>query len=75
MPMRSSFFLVYAEVAVYTGIWQYVTDNCGEYEGSALAACTANGISAGLAHASIPMFNDKGTKWALETLAFICLGF
>lgn len=76
IPMWSGFSFGYAEVAIYTGIWQYVTDAYGEHAGSALAACNlpANGISAGLAHASIPMFANEGTKWALATLGFISLG-
>ncbi|KAF8857879.1 hypothetical protein BDZ45DRAFT_743882 [Acephala macrosclerotiorum] len=63
--MWSGFLFGYAEVAVYTSIWQYVTDSYGEHAGSALAACNlpANGISAGLAHASIPMFENEGTKF------------
>lgn len=62
---------------MYTGIWQYVTDAYGEFAGSALAACNlpANAVSAGLAQASIPMFENEGTKWALATLGFISLGF
>lgn len=45
IPMWSGFLFGYAEVAVYTGIWQYVTDAYGEHSGSALAACNlpANG--------------------------------
>lgn len=75
--MWSGFLFGYAEVAIFTGIWQYVTDAYGEHAGSALAACNlpANGISAGLAHAAIPMFKNEGTKWALATLGFISLGF
>lgn len=77
LPMWSSFLFGYAEVATYAGVWQYVTDAYGESAGSALAACNlpANGISAGLAHLAVPMFENLGTKWALATLAFISLGF
>lgn len=77
IPMWSGFLFGYAEVAVYAGIWQYVTDAYGEYAGSALAACNlpANIISAALCHISIPEFENQGTKWALATLAFISLGF
>lgn len=77
VPMWSGFLFGYAEVATYAGVWQYVTDAYGESAGSALAACNlpANGISAGLAHLAVPMFDNEGTKWALATLAFISLGF
>lgn len=77
LPMWSGFLFGYAEVAVYTGIWQYITDAYGEIAGSALAACNlpANGISAGLSHLAVPMFKNLGVKWALLTMAFISLGF
>ena len=77
LPMWSGFFFGFAEVAVYTGIWQYVTDAYGENAGSALAACNlpANGISAALAHAALKMFEHMGTKLALITLAGISMGF
>jgi hypothetical protein len=77
VPMWSGFLFGYAEVATYAGVWQYVTDAYGEHAGSALAACNlpANSIAAALAHASLPMFSNEGTKWALATLGFISLGF
>lgn len=77
VPMWSGVLFGYAEVATYTGIWQYVTDAYGEAAGSALAACNlpANTMAAGLAHLAIPMFEHEGIKWALATLGFISLGF
>ena len=77
VPMWSGFLFGYAEVATYAGIWQYVTDAYGGFAGSALAACAlpANSMAAVVAHVSIPMFNNEGTKWALATLGFISLGF
>lgn len=77
VPMWSSVLFGYAEVATYTGIWQYVTDAYGNAAGSALAGCNlpANSMAAALAHLAIPMFDHEGVKWALATLAFISLGF
>jgi len=75
IPMWSGFLFGYAEVAIYTGLWQYGTDSYGENAGSALAAINlpANGVSAGLAHAAIPFFENVGDRWALGTLAFVSI--
>lgn len=75
VPMWSGFLFGYAEVAIYTGLWQYGTDSYGENAGSALAAINlpANGVSAGLAHAAIAFFQNVGDRWALGTLAFVSI--
>lgn len=75
IPMWSGFLFGYAEVAIYTGLWQYGTDAYGENAGSALAAINlpANGAAAGLAHAAIPFFKNVGNKWTLGILGFISI--
>jgi len=75
LPMWSGFLFGYAEVAIYTGLWQYGTDSYGENAGSALAAINlpANSAAAGLAHAALPFFNNVGNKWTLGILAFISM--
>jgi hypothetical protein len=77
VPMWSGFLFGYAEVAIYTGLWQYGTDSYGENAGSALAAINlpANSAAAGLAHAALPFFKNVGNKWTLATLAFISIGY
>jgi MFS family permease len=73
VPMWSGFLFGYAEVAIYTGLWQYGTDSYGGNAGSALAAINlpANGAAAGLAHAAVPFFKNVGDKWTLGILGFI----
>lgn len=75
IPMWSGFLFGYAEVAIYTGLWQYGTDAYGEHAGSALAAINlpANTAACGLAHAALPFFNNVGNKWTLGILGFICI--
>jgi hypothetical protein len=75
VPMWSGFLFGYAEVAIYTGLWQYGTDAYGENAGSALAAINlpANTAAAGLAHAAIPFFENVGNKWTLGILGFISI--
>lgn len=75
VPMWSGFLFGYAEVAIYTGIWQYGTDAYGENAGSALAAINlpANSVSCGLAHAAIPFFENVGNRWALGILGFVSI--
>lgn len=75
IPMWSGFLFGYAEVAIYTGLWQYGTDAYGENASSALAAINlpANGIAAGLAHAAIPFFRNIRDRWALGILAFVSI--
>ena len=75
VPMWSGFLFGYAEVAIYTGLWQYGTDAYGENAGSALAAINlpANTAAAGLAHAAIPFFKNVGDKWTLGILGFISI--
>ena len=73
--MWSGFLFGYAEVAIYTGLWQYGTDAYGENAGSALAAINlpANSAAAGLAHAALPFFENVGNRWTLGTLGFISI--
>lgn len=75
VPMWSGFLFGYAEVAIYTGIWQYGTDAYGENAGSALAAINlpANTAAAGLAHAALPFFENVGNRWTLGILGFISI--
>ena len=75
LPMWSGFLFGYAEVAIYTGLWQYGTDAYGENAGSALAAINlpANSAACGLAHAALPFFKNVGDKWTLGILAFISI--
>lgn len=75
IPMWSGFLFGYAEVAIYTGLWQYGTDAYGENAGSALAAINlpANSAAAGLAHASLPFFKNVGNKWTLGILGFVSI--
>ena len=75
VPMWSGFLFGYAEVAIYTGLWQYGTDSYGENAGSALAAINlpANSVAAGLAHAAIPFFENVGNKWALGIMGFVSI--
>jgi hypothetical protein len=75
VPMWSGFLFGYAEVAIYTGLWQYGTDAYGGNAGSALAAINlpANTAAAGLAHAAIPFFKNVGNKWTLAIMGFISI--
>jgi hypothetical protein len=75
VPMWSGFLFGYAEVAIYTGIWQYGTDAYGENAGSALAAINlpANSVAAGLAHAALPFFENVGNRWALAIMGFVSI--
>lgn len=75
--MWSGFLFGFAEVAIYTGLWQYGTDSYGSNAGSALAAVDlpANSAAAGLAHASLPFFKHVGNRWALAIMAFISIGY
>jgi hypothetical protein len=74
-PMWSGFLFGYAEVAIYTRLWQYGTDAYGENAGSALAAVNlpANTAAAVLAHAAIQFFENVGNKWTLGILGFTCI--
>ncbi|KAK5026358.1 hypothetical protein LTR13_009972 [Exophiala sideris] len=75
IPMWSGFLFGYAEVAIYTGLWQYGTDAYGENAGSALAAINlpANTAACGLAHAALPFFKNVGNRWTLGILGFTCV--
>ena len=75
VPMWSGLLFGYAEVAIYTGLWQYGTDAYGHNAGSALAAINlpANSAACGLAHAALPFFENVGNKWALGIMGFISI--
>ncbi|KAL8688999.1 MAG: hypothetical protein Q9218_005223 [Villophora microphyllina] len=74
-PMWSGLLFGYAEVAIYTGLWQYGTDAYGANAGSALAAINlpANSVACGLAHAALPFFENVADKWALGIMGFISI--
>ena len=74
-PLWAGLLFGYAEVAIYTGLWQYGTDAYGSNAASALAAINlpANSAACGLSHAAIPFFQNVGNKWALGIMGFISI--